>query len=112
MSVKLICNSLDCMNTSKPYSVYVKINGYEVLTAVDTCADVSIMPYIVYKKYFKDIVSLCSYTTELYCYGGEKLVVLRQIFVNVEYDDKVYGGLSMIVVKTERKQPTLFGRDW
>lgn len=111
VTLNLICHSLDKANKPNPFSVLVGINDVSTYMSVDTCADISVLPYKVYKKFFSD-VKLLPYDHELYTYGGTKLVIAGQVKMNVQYKDKVYNNMSLVVVKTDRDQPALFGRDW
>jgi hypothetical protein len=56
-------------------------------------------------------VQLQPYEQELYTYGGSKLVVCGKIQVNIQYKNNVYKNMQLIVVKTEKNQTILLGRD-
>jgi hypothetical protein len=45
-------------------------------------------------------------------YGGTELEIVGQIFVDVTYESQFIKYLPLVVVKTDRKQPPLFGLNW
>ena len=87
---------------SSGYTVSVKVNGHLVDMLVDIGAVVSVVP----KNIYRNQVPLRK-ARDLRSYSGDKLNLLGELTVTVEYNDQKYE-LPLVIVKGDK--PSLFGR--
>ena len=87
--------------------VSVKINGHPIDMLVDTGAVVSIATEYLYRKHLSQLP--LKEARELRNYSGDKLDLLGEFTVTVEYNAHKYE-LPLVIVKGDK--PALFGRNW
>ena len=87
--------------------VSVKVNGHPVDMIVYTGAVVSIVPEHIYRKHLSQLP--LKEARELRSYSGDKLDLLGELTVTVEYHAHKYE-LPLVIVKGDK--PALFGRNW
>ena len=87
--------------------ISVKINGHPIDMLVDTGAVVSIAPEYLYRKHLSQLP--LKEARELRSYSGDKLDLLGEFTVTVEYNAHKYE-LPLVIVKGDK--PALFGRNW
>jgi hypothetical protein len=93
------------------FTIVCRVNNVDLTMCVDTCADVSVIPYDEFIRVFPD-TKLTPCTDTLTSYGGTNLQVLGQFFVTVAYNKQLVHDLPLVVVKTNMRQPNLFGLNW
>lgn len=107
-AINVICS---VKKSGVDFSINCSVNNTDLIMQVDTCADVSIIPYEIFIDKFPDL-KLNKSTDHLSTYGGKVLKIIGECSVDVSYRDKIYNDLSLIVVEANRNQPILFGKNW
>uniref|UniRef100_A0A1B6L0V9 RNA-directed DNA polymerase n=1 Tax=Graphocephala atropunctata TaxID=36148 RepID=A0A1B6L0V9_9HEMI len=109
---------VDTVNTlSQPFQVKVVIEGKLVSAEIDTGAGRTVMAQSVFSKLFPNFY-LCKSNVRLNTYMKEPIQVAGEAIVNVSLPDKLECNrpkgktLSLLVIKSVEKLPTLIGRDW
>ena len=92
-----------------PINVDLLINECQVKMELDTGAAVSVISEQTYKTVLSQQPPLQVSNLQLHTYTGEKLTVLGQVSVNVQYGDQ---SLSLPVIVVSGTGPNLVGRDW
>lgn len=101
----------DSSGKKKGYIVTMTIEGKSVPMQVDTGAAVTVVPEEVYRSTFPHVK--CEPTAVvLKTYTGEKINVLGECQVKVQYDEQQAVLPAVIVHDAERKLPVLLGRTW
>ena len=87
--------------------VSVKLNGHTVDMLVDTGAVVLIVPERIYRKYLPQ--APLRKARDLRSYSGDKLNLIGELTVTVQYGAQEYN-FPLVIVKGDK--PSLFGRNW
>ena len=80
-----------------PINVNLLVNEHQVRMELDTGAAISVISEQIYKTVLSQQPPLQVSNLQLHAYTGEKLTVLGQVSVNVQYGDQSLG-LPVIVV--------------
>lgn len=105
-----VANTLVVANSyaSNPYTVHVSVNDVNLKMEIDTGASISLIPYLVYQRYFRNVklfksdVNFCSFTGDVVKCNGKMLVTVRH-----------HNQTSRLWLHVlEASHYTLLGRDW
>jgi hypothetical protein len=108
VGINVICS---IQKSDIDFSISCSVNNIELLMQVDTCADVTIIPYEIFKEKYPDI-DLHKFSDSLTTYGGKPLKILGECTVCVTYNNKKFNDMPLVVVDANAKQPILFGKNW
>ena len=92
---------------SSAYIVDMKVNGHTVNMLEDTGAVVSVVPEWIYQKFWSHLP--LKKARELRSYTGDKLKLVGELTVSVEYGTQKCK-LPVVIVKGDK--PALLGRNW
>ena len=92
-----------------PVKINVKIDGVNIVMEVDSGAGISVIPFVIYKKYLSDKCNLNNCTRILKTYDNNSILPIGEINVQVEFKNKIVH--SSIVIVNQNKQICLMGRD-
>ena len=99
-----------CHGRSKKLTTTLLLNNVEIQMEVDTGAELSTIPYVIYKEKLNN-VKLEPSTISLRQYDGTPLSVRGEITLKVQKAEQSLSG-RFVVVDNVRNQLPLLGRDW
>ena len=98
------------LNSDKqPYTIQLHLNGIPTNFEIDTGSSLTIISEKSYKTMFPNI-SLQPTKVAIKTYANDRLNVLGKIFVDVDYQGKLYENLKLFVLKGNGVK--LVGRSW
>ena len=98
------------LNSDKqPYTIQLHLNGIPTNFEIDTGSSLTIISEKSYKTMFPNI-SLQPTKVAIKTYANDRLNVLGKIFVDVDYQGKLYENLKLFVLKGNGVN--LLGRSW